>query len=120
MALRLAISHGMHKSTGNGNLSRSEAVHRSRLWWTLYMQERFASLLLYYQLETDSPFRRLAAAGGYPMAIADEAISIGPPTDVAGFASAAAIRVNVRAAQITGRITSSKLWDSGFQKFKFG
>lgn len=54
------------------------------------------------------------------MAIADEAISIGPPTDVAGFASAAAIRVNVRAAQITGRITSSKLWDSGFQKFKFG
>ncbi|EEU45583.1 uncharacterized protein NECHADRAFT_80631 [Fusarium vanettenii 77-13-4] len=90
MALRLAISHGMHKSTGNGNFSRSEAVHRSRLWWTLYMQER-----------------RLAAAGGYPMAIADEAISIGPPTDVAGFASAAAIRVNVRAAQITGRITST-------------
>ncbi|RSM09441.1 hypothetical protein CEP52_004071 [Fusarium oligoseptatum] len=90
MALRLAISHGMHKSTGNGKFSRSESVHRSRLWWSLYMQER-----------------RLAAAGGYPMAIADEAISIGPPTDVAGFASAAAIRVNVRAAQITGRITST-------------
>ncbi|KAF4982675.1 hypothetical protein FDECE_17463 [Fusarium decemcellulare] len=89
MALRLAISNGMHKSTGNGKFSRSEAVHRSRLWWTLYMQER-----------------RLAAAGGYPMAIADEAISIGPPAEVAGFASAAAIRVNVRAAQITGRITS--------------
>ncbi|KAM5359267.1 hypothetical protein ACJZ2D_014615 [Fusarium nematophilum] len=90
MALRLAVSNGMHKSTGAGTFSRSEAVHRSRLWWTLYMQER-----------------RLAAAGGYPMAIADEAISISPPADVAGFASAAAIRVNVRAAQITGRITST-------------
>ncbi|KAJ3544568.1 hypothetical protein NM208_g2983 [Fusarium decemcellulare] len=90
MALRLAISNGMHKSAGNGKFSRSETVHRSRLWWTLYMQER-----------------RLAAAGGYPMAIADEAISIGPPAEVAGFASAAAIRVNVRAAQITGRITST-------------
>lgn len=41
------------------------------------------------------------------MAIADEAISISPPADVSGFSSAAAIRVNVRAARITGRITSS-------------
>ncbi|KAL6415395.1 hypothetical protein AUP68_01950 [Ilyonectria robusta] len=90
IALRLAISNGMHKANQNQTYSRSDSVHRSRLWWSLYMQER-----------------RLAAAGGHPMAIADEAISISPPADVSGFSSAAAIRVNVRAARITGRITST-------------
>ncbi|KAH6886198.1 hypothetical protein B0T10DRAFT_530450 [Thelonectria olida] len=90
MALRLAISNDMHKTNKAVKLSRSEAVHRSRLWWSLYMQER-----------------RLAAAGGHPMAIADEAITIGPPADIPGFASAGAIRVNVRTARITGQITST-------------
>ncbi len=52
--------------------------------------------------------RRLAAAGGHPMAISDTAITAPPPQDAAGFASAAAIAVNVRTARITGQITSSK------------
>lgn len=42
-ALRLAICHGMHRSNHDQNLKRSEVVHRNRLWWTIYMQERLAS-----------------------------------------------------------------------------
>ncbi|POR30990.1 Uncharacterized protein TPAR_08800, partial [Tolypocladium paradoxum] len=83
LALRLAIACGMHKASSDQTPSRSEAVHRNRLWW------------------------RLAAAGGYPMAIHDEAVTVNPPEDVAGFPSAAAIAMNVRAARITGQITWS-------------
>ncbi|KPM39058.1 hypothetical protein AK830_g7493 [Neonectria ditissima] len=62
---------------------------------------------LFLQVADRKDEARLAAAGGHPMAIADEAISISPPAEVSGFASAAAIRVNVKAARITGRITSA-------------
>lgn len=53
--------------------------------------------------------RRLASAGGLPMAISDHSIQAKPPSDIPGFASAAAIAVNVRVARITGRISTSKL-----------
>ncbi|GKT54620.1 fungal specific transcription factor domain-containing protein [Colletotrichum tofieldiae] len=72
------------------NLRRSENVHRNRLWWSIYMQER-----------------RLCAAGGYPMSIEDYAITTKPPYEVLGFPSATALGVNVEAARITGKITTS-------------
>jgi proline utilization trans-activator len=40
-AQRLAIGHGMHRANTDRNLRRSEVVHRNRLWWSIYMQERF-------------------------------------------------------------------------------
>ncbi|OHW93436.1 fungal specific transcription factor domain-containing protein [Colletotrichum incanum] len=89
-ALRLAISHGMHRVNSNQNLRRSENVHRNRLWWSIYMQER-----------------RLCAAGGYPMSIEDYAITTKPPYEVLGFPSATALGVNVEAARITGKITTT-------------
>ncbi|KAH6685845.1 hypothetical protein F5X68DRAFT_241104 [Plectosphaerella plurivora] len=91
LALRLAIAQNLHSKRHNlQRLNRSESVHRNRLWWSVYMQER-----------------RLAAAGGHPMGIDDKAITIDPPGDAWGFPSASAIAVNVRAARITGQITGT-------------
>ncbi|KAK6227416.1 fungal specific transcription factor domain-containing protein [Colletotrichum tabaci] len=82
-ALRLAISHGMHRASSGQSLRRPENVHKNRLWW------------------------RLCAAGGYPMSIDDYAITTSPPYEVLGFPSATALGVNVEAARITGNITTT-------------
>ncbi|KAH9231564.1 hypothetical protein K456DRAFT_1763336 [Colletotrichum gloeosporioides 23] len=89
-ALRLAISHGMHRANSAPCLRRSDNVHRNRLWWSIYMQER-----------------RLCAAGGYPMSIEDYAITTAPPYEILGFPSATALGVNVKTARLTGKITST-------------
>ncbi|KAK1625535.1 hypothetical protein BDP81DRAFT_328235 [Colletotrichum phormii] len=81
-ALRLAISHGMHRANTSQNLRRSDSVHRNRLWWSIYMQER-----------------RLCAAGGFPMSVEDYAITTKPPYEVLGFPSSTALGVNVQAAR---------------------
>ncbi|KAH6957361.1 hypothetical protein DER45DRAFT_569686 [Fusarium avenaceum] len=89
-ALRLSLSLSLHKSASHQKSKRSEAVHRNRLWWSIYMQER-----------------RLAAAVGFPVSISDRAITTAHPSDQIGYPSAAAIEVNVKLAQITGRITTT-------------
>ncbi|SCN68650.1 related to positive activator of transcription [Fusarium fujikuroi] len=89
-ALRLSLGLSLHKSGSYRSQRRSEAVHRNRLWWSIYMQER-----------------RLAAAVGFPMSISDTEITASQPADHIGYQSAAAIAVNAKLAQITGRITST-------------
>ncbi|KAH6689815.1 fungal-specific transcription factor domain-containing protein, partial [Plectosphaerella plurivora] len=84
-ALRLAISHGLARTTDSA-LSRSEAAHRNRLWWTIYMQER-----------------RLASATGNPVSIQDDAIATPPPTETPGFTSPTALNMNVKLARLTGQ-----------------
>ncbi|EXL98051.1 hypothetical protein NOF04DRAFT_6461 [Fusarium oxysporum II5] len=90
-ALRLSLGLSLHKSGSYRSHRRSEAVHRNRLWWSIYMQES----------------RRLAAAVGFPMSILDGEITAAQPTDQIGYQSAAAIAVNAKLAQITGRITTT-------------
>ncbi|KAM0493422.1 hypothetical protein ACHAP8_009249 [Fusarium lateritium] len=92
-ALRLSLGLSLHKSGPFRSHKRSEAVHRNRLWWSIYMQER-----------------RLAAAVGFPMAVSDTSITAAQPTDQIGYPSAAAIAVNVKLAQITGRITTKDVF----------
>ncbi|QGI78745.1 hypothetical protein CEK25_005474 [Fusarium fujikuroi] len=89
-ALRLSLGLSLHKSGSYRSQRRSEAVHRNRLWWSIYMQER-----------------RLAAAVGFPMSISDTEITASQPADHIGYQSAAAIAVNAKLAQITGRITTT-------------
>ncbi|KAJ4252482.1 hypothetical protein NW762_011083 [Fusarium torreyae] len=43
-ALRLSLGLSLHKSGSHGSRKRSEAVHRNRLWWSVYMQERYVAL----------------------------------------------------------------------------
>ncbi|KAF5576174.1 positive activator of transcription [Fusarium pseudocircinatum] len=88
--LRLALGLSLHKSASYKGHKRSEAVHRNRLWWSMYMQER-----------------RLAAAVGFPMSVPDGEITAAQPADQIGYQSAAAIAVNAKLAQITGRITTT-------------
>ncbi|KAL6884748.1 hypothetical protein GGI43DRAFT_419296 [Trichoderma evansii] len=90
MALRLSMSHGLHRSLASRRLRRSELVHQNRLWWSVYMQER-----------------RLAAAVGFPVAISDAVITAEQPSDYAGYPAAIAIAVNVKLARITGQITAT-------------
>jgi proline utilization trans-activator len=40
-ALRLAVTHGFHRQTGTHRLILSERVQLNRLWWTVYIQERY-------------------------------------------------------------------------------
>lgn len=53
------------------------------------------------------------------MSIDDKAITVGPPSDVLGFSSSAAIALNVRAARITGQITQSTYVDMSLLKQGF-
>ncbi len=41
MGLRIAILMGLHREGGTSR-TRSERIHCNRLWWTIYMQERYA------------------------------------------------------------------------------
>uniref|UniRef100_A0A0B7JL26 Zn(2)-C6 fungal-type domain-containing protein n=2 Tax=Bionectria ochroleuca TaxID=29856 RepID=A0A0B7JL26_BIOOC len=102
LALHLAVVRGMHKVGGDQMLPRSEAVHRNRLWWSIYMQHR-----------------RLAAAGGYPISLHDEAITVDPPSDFPGFPSSSAISMNVLAARITGQTIWTIYTDKGSSESSF-
>ncbi|KAH7013669.1 hypothetical protein EDB80DRAFT_710645 [Ilyonectria destructans] len=88
-ALRLAISHKYHQVSGTKHLMKSEKVHLTRLFWTIYMQER-----------------RLAAATGNPSGIRDQSIDVELPTNSPGFAPAGPICINIKIARVTGRILS--------------
>jgi proline utilization trans-activator len=66
----------------------SDAIHRNRLWWTIYMQER-----------------RLAAATGNPPGIPDDAITTPMPCKTSLFSSPDALITNINLARITGQIT---------------
>ncbi|KAL2866660.1 fungal specific transcription factor domain-containing protein [Aspergillus lucknowensis] len=87
MGLRIAIVMGLHRDSSGASLTRSERVHRNRLWWTIYMQER-----------------RLAAATGNPPGIQDEAIRAPYPGEFPGFISPDALNVNINIAKATGQI----------------
>ncbi|VUC27318.1 unnamed protein product [Clonostachys rosea] len=89
LGLRLAISNGMARQ--DGSKRNSDAVHRNRLWWTIYMQER-----------------RLAAATGNPVGISDDAITTVTPWSSPGFQPVSALDVNIKLAKITGRINQAK------------
>ncbi|KAI8661190.1 Zn(2)-C6 fungal-type domain-containing protein [Fusarium keratoplasticum] len=97
-ALRLAILHGYHQKDSERNILRSEKAQINRLWWTIYMQER-----------------RLAAANGKPSGIIDSAISMPLPSEAPGFPTGAAIRTNIKIAQVTGQVITI-LYGTKFKK----
>ncbi|RSL64790.1 hypothetical protein CEP54_004590 [Fusarium duplospermum] len=97
-ALRLAILHGYHQKDSERNVLRSEKAQINRLWWTVYMQER-----------------RLAAANGKPSGIIDSAISMPLPSEAPGFPTGAAIRTNIKIAQVTGQVITI-LYGTKFKK----
>ncbi|KAH8168289.1 fungal specific transcription factor domain-containing protein [Sarocladium implicatum] len=86
MGMRFAVSIGMARGPTSDSFKRSQKVHHCRLWWTV----------------------RLAAATGNPFGINDDVISAEQPEDWPGFPPAAALRVNIKLAEITGNIMQIK------------
>jgi proline utilization trans-activator len=42
-ALRIVLINKMHRRASSAGLPRSRRLHLNRLWWTVYMQERYAA-----------------------------------------------------------------------------
>ncbi|KAH8808996.1 fungal-specific transcription factor domain-containing protein [Xylogone sp. PMI_703] len=89
-ALRLALTRGMCENQKRSSAARSEVIHQTRLWWTIYILDR-----------------RIAAAIGCPPGIDDQHIEIEMPATSIGFPSPAALNVNIQITRIVGRIMAS-------------
>lgn len=64
VAMRSALVLEMHKCNRGKSISRSEMEHRNRLWWTLYVVDRYC-----------------CAKTGVPLSISDESITTDMPSD---------------------------------------
>ncbi|KAF2165737.1 hypothetical protein M409DRAFT_24025 [Zasmidium cellare ATCC 36951] len=90
LAVRLAIVQNLFQKTSCELDNGLEVAHRTRLAWTIYMQEK-----------------RLAAATGNPSSINDAAIIIELPKDATGLCSPSALNLNIELARTSGRIIST-------------
>ena len=72
LALRMAISLGLHQEVSDGMLDAVEREHRRRVWWSVYSMDRI-----------------LCVKSGNPITIADEDIGVSLPSPVPGVASVA-------------------------------
>lgn len=66
-ALRLAMVHRLYRQDHLASLPVSERAHRCRLWWTVYMQERYRPL---HTMSTSNQ-AEWTIAGGWPLPLAN-------------------------------------------------
>ncbi|KAB8231916.1 Zn(II)2Cys6 transcription factor [Aspergillus alliaceus] len=90
LALRLAIALGCDKPTREQRCLPSEAAHRVRLWWTVYMLDR-----------------RLSSGLGLAAGSDERQLRAELPRQAIGFQSPIALAINVRIARATDEIMSS-------------
>ena len=64
-AMRTALLIGLHNDTGKSSISRHELEHRRRLWWCLYIVDRYC-----------------CAKSGLPFSISDESITTELPANI--------------------------------------
>lgn len=67
IALRMAISLGLHQEVTDQEIDHSTREHRRRLWWSTYSMERL-----------------LCVTSGHPISIQDDDIDVLPPQVLAG------------------------------------
>lgn len=67
IALRMAISLGLHQEASDPQIDSESAEHRRRVWWSTYSMERL-----------------LCITSGHPIAIQDEDIQLFPPSPMPG------------------------------------
>ncbi|PWY64980.1 hypothetical protein BO94DRAFT_428520, partial [Aspergillus sclerotioniger CBS 115572] len=89
-ALRLAITHGIHRMGDGSDRFQSEKTHLNRLWWTIYVNEK-----------------RLAAATGNPSSTNHDFANPEKPQKAFGFVPASPLRLNIVIAEATGRILNT-------------
>ncbi|KAK7553690.1 fungal-specific transcription factor domain-containing protein [Phyllosticta citricarpa] len=90
LALRMAISLGLHQEMVDPDLDEATREHRRRLWWSVYSMDRI-----------------LCAKSGNPITILDEDIGVLPPSrlpDESEICPAIVMSHYTQLSRITGRI----------------
>lgn len=93
MALRMAITLGLHQETSNPNLDNAAKEHRRRVWWSVYSLDRIQSV-----------------KSGNPITIYDEDIGVAFPSklpDEPDYCAAVVLKHYTQLSQICGDITVS-------------
>lgn len=93
MALRMAITLGLHQETSNPNLDNAAKEHRRRVWWSVYSLDRIQSV-----------------KSGNPITIYDEDIGVAFPSklpDEPDYCAAVVLKHYTKLSQICGEITVS-------------
>lgn len=93
MALRMAITLGLHQETSNQNLDEVSIEHRRRVWWSVYSLDRIQSV-----------------KSGNPITIYDEDIGVAFPSklpDEPEYCAAVVLKHYTKLSQICGEITVS-------------
>lgn len=93
MALRMAITLGLHQETSNPNLDNAAKEHRRRVWWSVYSLDRIQSV-----------------KSGNPITIYDEDIGVAFPSklpDEPDYCAAVVLKNYTKLSQICGEITVS-------------
>ncbi|KAL2435306.1 hypothetical protein ABEF95_015310 [Exophiala dermatitidis] len=68
LAIRMAISLGLHQEVQDPGLDPVEREHRRRVWWSVYSMDRI-----------------ICVKSGNPVSIHDEDIEVSPPSSLSGF-----------------------------------
>jgi len=93
MALRMAISLGLHQEVATHGLTDAEREYRRRVWWSIYSLDRI-----------------LSAKSGNPSAIQDDDIGVAMPGRLASepeYCPAVVLRHYTELSRILGEITSN-------------
>lgn len=93
VALRMAITLGLHQETSNPDLDNAAREHRRRVWWSVYSLDRIQSV-----------------KSGNPITIYDEDIGVAFPSklpDEPDYCAAVVLKHYTKLSQICGEITVS-------------
>ncbi|KAJ4387525.1 Transcriptional activator [Gnomoniopsis smithogilvyi] len=93
MALRMAITLGLHQETSSPDLDNAAKEHRRRVWWSVYSLDRIQSV-----------------KSGNPITIYDEDIGVAFPSKLPGepeYCAAVVLKHYTKLSQICGEITLS-------------
>ncbi|KAB8346276.1 hypothetical protein FH972_023320 [Carpinus fangiana] len=80
LALRMAISLGLHQEIDDPSLTDEDKEHRRRLWWSVYSMDRFVLHLDFRIKSKVDHLRILCAKSGHPITILDDDIGVAPPS----------------------------------------
>lgn len=93
MALRMAITLGLHQETSRSDLDEATREHRRRVWWSVYSLDRIHSV-----------------KSGNPITIYDEDIGVAFPSKLSHepeYCAAVVLKHYTKLSQICGEITVS-------------
>lgn len=91
IALRIALSIGLHHETSHADFDARERARRQSAWWTLYVLELHSSALM-----------------GAPVAVQADDITVPLPPEDSSDLRANALCIHVKLSRVLSRIIKSK------------